>query len=128
MSRITATLAALVFTGAAFSAIAQTAPAGRLKGADAMAAVSGNTLSGKIDDEENTIFLSPDGKLSIEIDAERSRGKWAARDGKLCMTIEGEDEECFGLEVEGGAATLSEDSTHSWNLKIMSGNAKSLPI
>ncbi len=99
-----------------------------LRGEAAIAAVSGNTLSGKIDDEENTIYLAPDNRLGLKIDDESSKGKWSARGEKLCLLVEGEDEECFGLEVEAGIAILREDANTAYRLQILQGNARNLPL
>ena len=100
----------------------------RLTGAAAIAAIAGNTLSGKIDGADNTIFFSNDGRMTMLVDAEQTQGKWELRGREVCILVEDEDDECYDLEVTGDVAVLKEDASTSYRLTITRGNAKNLPL
>ena len=100
----------------------------RLSGAAALAAIAGNTLTGKIDGEETTLFLANDGRMTMLADSEQTQGRWEMRGRELCILVEGEDDECYDLEVSGNIATLKEDATTSYRLDIVKGNVKNLPL
>lgn len=131
-----AAIATLFALGLAAPGFAQTAPpeppaAGKsetLTGAAAIAAIAGNTLTGKVDGEEKTIFLATDGRLTMLEDSEQTQGKWELRGARLCVIIEDEDDDCYGLEVAGDIAILREDATTAYRLNILRGNARNLPL
>ena len=100
----------------------------RMTGAAAVGAIAGNTLTGKIDGEDYTIFFNNDGRLTMLVDAEQSQGRWELRGREVCILIQGEDDECYEIEVAGAVATLKEDATTSYRLDIVKGNSKNLPL
>jgi hypothetical protein len=104
------------------------APAQRLTGSAAAAAISGNTITGKIEGEENVFFFSSDGRMSMLEGTEKTVGKWEMRGLELCLLVEGEDEECYGLEVSGNVATIREDATVAYQMQILKGNARGLQL
>ena len=110
------------------AAAAAPATAQRLTGAAAGAALAGNTLSGKVDGADKTIFFSNDGRLTMLEDSEQTQGKWEIRGREICVIVDDEDDDCYELEVTGDTAVLKEDDTTSYRLTITKGNAKNLPL
>ena len=104
------------------------ASAASLTGAAAAAAIAGNTLTGKVDGKEWTVFFSNNGQMTMLEDSEQSQGKWELRGTKVCIIVKGEDDECYELEVSGDVAMLRENDTTSYRLTVGKGNIKNLPV
>ena len=109
-------------------ALPAAAPAQTLAGAAAAASLSGSTLSGKIDDEDQSIYFSPDGRMAMRVDAEETQGKWEQRGEKMCVIIVDEEDACYAVEVNGDTATVREYETKSYTMKIAKGNTGNLPL
>jgi hypothetical protein len=113
---------------AAPAAPAAAAPAASLTGAAAAAAIAGNTLTGKVDGKEWTVFFANNGQMTMLEDSEQSQGKWELRGTKVCMVIKGENDECYDLEISGDVAMLKESETTTYRLTVGKGNTKNLPV
>jgi hypothetical protein len=103
------------------------APAPKLTGADALKALIGNTVTGKVDDKEFTDFYLPDGTVKSVLDAQTVTGKWAQEGDKLCFTYPDEPRDCYAIEVSGDSVSFT-DSTGSSVVRaqIQKGNARNL--
>ena len=104
------------------------APVQRLTGTAAGAALAGNTLTGKVDGADKTIFFSTDGRMTMLEDSEQTQGKWELRGREICIVVDDEDDDCYELEVTGDTAVLKEDDTTSYRMAIAKGNPKNLPL
>ena len=109
-------------------AAAAPTPAQRLTGTAAGAALAGNTLTGKVDGADKTIFFSTDGRMTMLEDSEQTQGKWELRGREICIVVDDEDDDCYELEVTGDTAVLKEDDTTSYRMAIAKGNPKNLPL
>lgn len=125
-ARAAALTAVLALAGAP-TGLAQ-APAQTLTGAAAAAAISGNTLSGRIDDENQSIFFSPDGRMAMVVDAEQTQGLWEQRGPQICLIIADEEDACYAVEVTGDTATVREYETKAYSMAITRGNTQNLPL
>jgi hypothetical protein len=98
----------------------------RLKGSAAMDALKGNTIVGQIDGTDHVMFFSADGGLKMVVDGDLAEGKWKHSGDQLCLVFEGEDDECYRLEVEAGKAFLLDSENQGSSLAIETGNSKKL--
>jgi hypothetical protein len=102
------------------------APVGKLSGAEAWNALVGNTVSGKFDGELQVEHYLPDGRVKLKYDDEASSGTWTLRNEKICMTVKGDSEECWTVEVEGDRATFTDAKGKRLDYEILKGNARDL--
>jgi hypothetical protein len=98
----------------------------RIKGAAAMDALKGNTIVGQIDGTDHVMFFASGGALKMVVDGDFAEGKWKHSGDQLCLVFEGEDDECYRLEVEGGNAHLLDSENQGSSLAIEAGNSKKL--
>jgi hypothetical protein len=103
------------------------APAPKLTGADALKALVGNTVTGKLDGKEFTDFYLSDGTVKSVLDDQSITGKWALDGDKLCFTYPDEPRDCYAVEVTGDTVSFT-DSTGSSVVRaqILKGNARNL--
>ena len=91
-----------------------------------MSALTGNTLSGKLDGSDYVIFFEAAGGLKMQVDSEVSEGKWTLKGEQVCFQFEDEEDECYRVEVEGETAFLFDEDGAQFRLKIEKGNTGKL--
>ncbi|MDB5593630.1 MAG: hypothetical protein JWM36_591 [Hyphomicrobiales bacterium] len=105
------------------------APAARtLKGLEAWAALTGNTIGGKDTDGQPLFeYYTKDGKVMQLDDDETATGTWTIEAGKVCFEFPDDDEAtCYGVTVDGNTATFIDDDGKGKRYEILPGNPKKL--
>ncbi len=119
-------------SGQVASAPQAAAPAAprRIAGLEAWNAIVGNTVNGKNSDgEEVSEYYLRNGVVKQQVDGETQEGKWAFKDGKVCIEFpeaDDDDEVCYRVMLDGDTATFTDDDDEVTTYKVLRGNAKNL--
>ena len=106
-------------------AVARADDAPPLVGAAAWARVVGNTVTGTTPDGPFSEFFAPDGSLTVVDGDGKAGGRWALKGDRLCTTVDDEEEECRGLEVQGTAGAFL-DGGARYPFTILTGDPRGL--
>ncbi len=104
-------------------------PTTKLTGVAAWAALVGNTVAGKNEDDDDVFeYYSNNGRVKQKVgDEDVSAGKWTLKGNKLCFFYPDDDADtCYGIEVDGTTATFTDEDGGKTVYQILPGNPKDM--